>query len=140
MKNTKTLQERLDDLKAAHPDMIWRYGSRNLYDKDWTPVEGYFVEVICPSDYSIWPTTNRLTLTGKYDILSGTYTVRGAKRKVSELECMEWDKLDEIARKARGQERELSAELDRFFDAANKPLTDEQYRNLTMSVAAELKA
>lgn len=106
-KTKKTIGERLDALKAAHPDMIWEYGSSQYY-RGGIPVMGYFIKAICPEGYCIWPRTGNVTLSAKYDLMSDVYSVTGAKRKVTELENMDWRKWDEIAKKARKQFADLN--------------------------------
>lgn len=106
-KTKKTIGERLDALKAAHPDMIWEHGSTQYY-RDGIPEIGYLIKAICPVGYCIWPGTGNVTLSEKYDLMFDVYSVTGAKRKVTELENMDWSKLDEIAKKARKQLADLN--------------------------------
>ena len=122
----KSLDERLAALEAAHPDMIWDW---NTHTDCYTNTERVYIKCSCPLHYMLWPPTNSLEMT-EHTLLDGIYTHRGAMCKVTELERMDWSKLDADAAAARLEQAQALREQNEIYEFANKPLTDEEYRSL----------
>ena len=58
-------------------------------------------------------------------------TLVGLQRRATELERMDWTRLDELARAARRTLAKLRADYRATCDIANAPITDEEWSRIT---------
>lgn len=130
---TKSIYERLEALKAAHPNMIWQWHNTNGINIGRDERTYVYLKCVCPESYCIWTAntaTPYCTLSSMSVLEDGLYSIMGAARKVSCLEQMDWTRWDAVAAKAREELARLQKEVDAQCEAANRPLTDEEYRQL----------
>jgi hypothetical protein len=99
MKTKKTIEERFAELKEKHPNvdfsLFFSHDHFDRYRLDVKVVEGYTV------------IGNKIYRRGWYDIEAGYFSAIGIKRKLTELENMDWTKLDEIGCRANKEYYEL---------------------------------
>ena len=92
----KTVTQRIEDLKAAHPNIVMEvYGTES----------GWWIKCIVPVGYCIQ--LGHVQMNECYDFSSHATTYTGAKRIVGKLERMEWWLWDEIAARAKEQKERL---------------------------------
>ena len=122
-KNGKNIYERLDALKEAHPNMIWKWWTINGVNLGRDDKTYVYIKCTCPESYFMYevdPVTARCNLGACFTLEEGVYTMLGAKRKISVLEKMNWTKFDGIAANAREEQKKIQKEVDAFNEAANR--------------------
>ena len=129
------LFKRLEALKVAHPDMIWKW---HTFSGGYFGKSGVYVKCVCPEHYVYWDAwydVPRCTLSAMHVLEDGEYTLIGAMRKVTYLERLDWERYDAIAARARAEQAEVQKRVDGHIEAATRPLSDKEYDELRRVVS-----
>ena len=99
MKTKKTIEERFADLKEKHPNVDFiLFWCQNHFDR-------YRLDVKVVSGYTV--IGDKIYRSGWYVIEEGFFTEIGIKRKLTELEKMDWAKWDDMGHMANKEYEEL---------------------------------